>query len=137
MNNHSKILAEFPKGKESYCPQCYFDDDKTILREECPHRLESLEFQIDYLAKWILANCEGYPNRSEGAVATAVQIIEEQKKKLDSAYAEGKKDALKKVLEGVDILAVEFPVRESEEFDEGRRSMKREAREIIEKLIKE
>lgn len=29
--------GEFPKGKESYCPRCYFDDEKVILREDCPH----------------------------------------------------------------------------------------------------
>ena len=29
---------EFPKGKEEYCPRCYFEDEVTILREDCPHR---------------------------------------------------------------------------------------------------
>lgn len=28
--------AEFPEGKENYCPQCYFDKDKVVLRAECP-----------------------------------------------------------------------------------------------------
>ena len=28
---------EFDKIKDDYCPQCYFDDDKTILRKDCPH----------------------------------------------------------------------------------------------------
>jgi len=28
---------EFPLGKESYCPRCYFEDDKRVLRENCPH----------------------------------------------------------------------------------------------------
>ena len=28
---------EFPKGKEEYCPRCYFEDEVTILRENCPH----------------------------------------------------------------------------------------------------
>ena len=32
-----EITKEFPEGKESYCPQCYFEDDKTILRKDCPH----------------------------------------------------------------------------------------------------
>ena len=31
-------LQEFPKGKEEYCPRCYFEDEVTILREDCPHR---------------------------------------------------------------------------------------------------
>lgn len=26
---------EFPKGKELYCPRCYFDDDKEILKVDC------------------------------------------------------------------------------------------------------
>jgi len=29
--------TEFPKGKESYCPRCYFEDEKVVLRIECPH----------------------------------------------------------------------------------------------------
>ena len=32
------ITQEFPKGKEEYCPRCYFEDEVTILREDCPHR---------------------------------------------------------------------------------------------------
>jgi hypothetical protein len=28
---------EFPKGKEAYCPQCYFQDEKVILKIDCPH----------------------------------------------------------------------------------------------------
>lgn len=26
---------EFPEGKENYCPQCYFDDEKVVLRKDC------------------------------------------------------------------------------------------------------
>ena len=32
------ITQEFPKGKEEYCPRCYFENDVVILREDCPHR---------------------------------------------------------------------------------------------------
>jgi len=32
-----EITKEFPKGKENYCPQCYFEDDIVILRKECKH----------------------------------------------------------------------------------------------------
>lgn len=31
---------EFPKGKETYCPRCYFEDDVTVLREDCKHNQE-------------------------------------------------------------------------------------------------
>jgi len=31
------ITKEFPKGKENYCPRCYFENEKVILREDCPH----------------------------------------------------------------------------------------------------
>ena len=31
------LLKEFPLGKENYCPQCYFENDKVILRIDCPH----------------------------------------------------------------------------------------------------
>ena len=35
--NNGEVNKEFPEGKESYCPRCYFDDDKVILRDLCYH----------------------------------------------------------------------------------------------------
>ena len=35
-----EITKEFPEGKENYCPQCYFEDDKVILRKDCPHKIK-------------------------------------------------------------------------------------------------
>ena len=32
-----EITEEFPKGKDNYCPACYFEEDKVILRDECIH----------------------------------------------------------------------------------------------------
>lgn len=32
-----KTPNEFPEGKENYCPICYFEDDKVILRIDCRH----------------------------------------------------------------------------------------------------
>lgn len=32
-----EITKEFPEGKENYCPRCYFEDDKIVLRKDCPH----------------------------------------------------------------------------------------------------
>lgn len=26
---------EFPKGKERYCPRCYFENDVVALKEKC------------------------------------------------------------------------------------------------------
>ena len=37
----------------------------------------------------------------------------------------------KEIITQIEALAVEFPLRESNEFDEGRRSMKREVLEIV------
>lgn len=37
MENKEEVTKEFPEGKENYCPRCYFDDDKVILRKDCPH----------------------------------------------------------------------------------------------------
>lgn len=34
-----EITKEFPKGKENYCPRCYFDNEKVVLRNVCPHNL--------------------------------------------------------------------------------------------------
>lgn len=31
------VTDEFPKGKENYCPECYFEEDVVILRGECHH----------------------------------------------------------------------------------------------------
>lgn len=28
-------LNEFPRGKEMYCPKCYFENDKEVLRVDC------------------------------------------------------------------------------------------------------
>ena len=28
---------EFPEGKENYCPRCYFEDGKVVLRKDCSH----------------------------------------------------------------------------------------------------
>ena len=30
-----QITKEFPLGKENYCPRCYFESDKVILRVDC------------------------------------------------------------------------------------------------------
>ncbi len=30
-------MSEFPEGKENYCPRCYFENSKVILRKDCPH----------------------------------------------------------------------------------------------------
>lgn len=35
--NSQEITNEFPEGKENYCPRCYFENDKVILRKDCPH----------------------------------------------------------------------------------------------------
>lgn len=33
----NNTMKEFPEEKENYCPQCYFENDKVILRKDCPH----------------------------------------------------------------------------------------------------
>lgn len=43
--------CEFPEGKESYCPRCYFEDEKTILRKDCPHN-KSSHPQDDFEKEW-------------------------------------------------------------------------------------
>lgn len=35
MTNNQEKCKEFPQGKEAYCPQCYFDLGKTVLRIDC------------------------------------------------------------------------------------------------------
>lgn len=32
-----EVSPEFPKGKEPYCPRCYFERDVKLLRKDCPH----------------------------------------------------------------------------------------------------
>lgn len=32
-----EVTKEFPEGKEKYCPRCYFENDKVILRKDCEH----------------------------------------------------------------------------------------------------
>lgn len=38
-----EALKEFPEGKESYCPRCYFQDEKVILREDCPQTTQIMK----------------------------------------------------------------------------------------------
>lgn len=33
----------FDAVKEQYCPQCYFDDDKSVLVSDCPGHTEEDE----------------------------------------------------------------------------------------------
>jgi hypothetical protein len=33
----------FDKVKENYCPRCYFEDDKMVLRNECKHYIQKLK----------------------------------------------------------------------------------------------
>lgn len=37
---NGEVIQEFPRGKEMYCPRCYFDDDITVLRDDCKHSQE-------------------------------------------------------------------------------------------------
>lgn len=37
VNPPESETKEFPQGKDSYCPQCYFEDDIKVLRKECKH----------------------------------------------------------------------------------------------------
>lgn len=32
-----EVTEEFPKGKENYCPICYFEEDEVVLRVDCKH----------------------------------------------------------------------------------------------------
>lgn len=38
----SEVTPEFPQGKEAYCPRCYFEDEETTLRSDCPHNKKPL-----------------------------------------------------------------------------------------------
>ncbi len=40
---------------------------------------ESMKSQINRLAKFILNNCDGYPNQNEGACDCAIRIIKDSK----------------------------------------------------------
>lgn len=47
---------EFPKGKEKYCPKCYFENNETILREDCKHsnKMNKLqEYERDVMEKFV------------------------------------------------------------------------------------
>lgn len=47
-----KEMEEFPKGKESYCPRCYFERSMVVLRKECPHNTVILAEEGTLLAKF-------------------------------------------------------------------------------------
>lgn len=72
-------MNEFPQGKDNYCPQCYFEDDRTVLRMDCPHNFKDnmpLEKQVDILAKFLTYK---FPTKIKngGAIETAIQILQE------------------------------------------------------------
>jgi len=52
------MANEFPMGKESYCPQCYFEDDITILRENCKHNCQACIAEEKYQGKSKLHTCD-------------------------------------------------------------------------------
>lgn len=45
-----------------------------------PKETPSLEEQVSQLADFILTQCAGYPNKNEGAIQTAIQIITDMMK---------------------------------------------------------
>lgn len=60
-----EITKEFPKGKNSYCPKCYFGEPpefegKVILRKDCEHN-QLTPSDVDLLEEaWgIIANVGG------------------------------------------------------------------------------
>lgn len=52
INESGEKTQEFPEGKEAYCPKCYFENEKTILKKDCPHSLE--KSTIDKKIEWVL-----------------------------------------------------------------------------------
>lgn len=55
-STQQNTTEEFPKGKEAYCPRCYFEDEKTVLREECPHNSSSNEPKSECFGEMVI--CE-------------------------------------------------------------------------------
>lgn len=50
LSNSSKMTNnEFPEGKENYCPRCYFEDEKVVLKKDCPHNnpQKNLEIKVE------------------------------------------------------------------------------------------
>jgi hypothetical protein len=45
-----------------------------------------LMVKVSKLATFILDECEGYPNNNHDALETAIQIIKDQKKELETKY---------------------------------------------------
>ncbi len=68
--SNSEITKEFPEGKESYCPRCYFEDDITVLRKGCKHatvdttqKLEQFRAEVEVLInKLSLENLSDTPD---------------------------------------------------------------------------
>ena len=55
---------------------------------------ETLESQVDRLAKFILAEIDGEPSQSEGAVDTAIRLLRERKHIIPGADAVVTKESL-------------------------------------------
>jgi hypothetical protein len=46
-----KSTEEFTEGKENYCPRCYFEDDKKVLRKECPCKKSGVDMLLETLER--------------------------------------------------------------------------------------
>ena len=89
---------------------------------------EQTSWQEKLLEGIILSEFEDYDEKRD---ATHWKINPE---KLENFVSDLLHQQQVRVIEEIEKLAVEFPVRESDEFDEGRKSMKREAIEIVKKI---
>lgn len=49
-------------------------------------RVRELDIKIDKLAKFVLEECDGYPNKNEDVFDTVIRIIRDQKKELETKY---------------------------------------------------
>lgn len=86
-------LVELDQDREYFLSKLQM---KEVQCQELEEKIKSsdelfLKAQIDELAKFILSNCEGYPNRNAGAVETAIQIIKEQKEAIELLAEAAKK----------------------------------------------
>lgn len=62
---------------ENPLPPCeYYEGDEN----KCPRFCETLDSQIDRLAKFIMEKIEGEPSQNEGAIDTAIRLLDKWRK---------------------------------------------------------
>lgn len=110
---------EFPKGKESYCPRCYFESDKTILRAECPHNQAPQEWEKEFEERWVSKQAHISANPAQGVYCgDKDEILSFIRRVAQQEYERGQSDAFEGRIQNLKTLTITEKVNVPKELRE-------------------